>query len=173
MPEIQSFKTIWGLRKGRAKNRAWILKSGLALISGNFSLNSHRTLGVQAVGNSLSKMAGDDGTIDGLTEDDLIDDAEIDTLIREAVSQVIGDNQFTQTKLNQWSTNCVEGCLKRLAALNKPFKYVVTCNMTQKAGAGLHTASCTRWNEKTDGKMSVQWENQTMLILVTVYWMAI
>ena len=86
--------------------------------------------------------------------------------------QTIGDAQFMLPKINQWSSNVVEGCLKRLAALNKPFKYVVTCNMTQKAGAGLHTASCTRWNEKTDGKMSVQWENQTMLILVTVYWLA-
>ena len=63
--------------------------------------------------------------------------------------------------------------LKRLAALSKPFKYVVTCNLTQKAGAGLHAASCTRWNDKTDGKLTVQWENNTMIVLVTVYWLAI
>ncbi len=115
----------------------------------------------------------DNGTVAGLTEDELVDDAEVDTLIRDSVSQVIGDAQFALPKINQWSSNIVEGCLKRLAALSKPFKYVVTTNMTQKAGAGLHTASCTRWNEKTDGKMSVQWENQTMLILVTVYWLAV
>ena len=30
----------------------------------------------------------DDGTIDGLTEDELIDDAELDTLVRETVTQV-------------------------------------------------------------------------------------
>ena len=30
----------------------------------------------------------DDGTIDGLTEDELIDDAELDTLVREAIAQV-------------------------------------------------------------------------------------
>lgn len=30
----------------------------------------------------------DDGTIDGLTEDELIDDAELDTLVREAITQV-------------------------------------------------------------------------------------
>ncbi|KAK9823472.1 hypothetical protein WJX72_002978 [[Myrmecia] bisecta] len=118
-------------------------------------------------------MADDDGTIDGLNEDDLIDDAEIDTLIREAIAQTVGDSSFVTSKINQWSSNTVEGCLKRLAALNKPFKYVVTCTLTQKAGAGLHTASCTRWNEKTDGKMSVPWENQTMSILVTVYWLAV
>lgn len=117
-------------------------------------------------------MADDDGTIAGLSEEDLIDDAEVDTLIRDSVSQTVGESQFTLAKINLWSSNVVEGCLKKLASLNKPFKYVVTCNLTQKAGAGLHTASCTRWNEKTDGKMSVQWENQTMLVLVTVYWLA-
>jgi dynein light chain Tctex-type 1 len=109
----------------------------------------------------------------GLTEDDLIDDAEVDTMVREAILAAVGDSQFLHAKIDAWSGNIVEGCLKRLAALSKPFKYVLTCNLTQKAGAGLHAASCTRWGDKTDGKLSVQWENQTMTILVTVYWLAI
>lgn len=115
----------------------------------------------------------DEGLIDGLTEDDLVDDAEVDTMVRESISTSVGDNQFLHAKIDTWSANVVEGCLKRLAALNKPFKYVVTCNLTQKAGAGLHAASCTRWNDKTDGKLTVQWENQTMIVLVSVYWLAI
>lgn len=109
----------------------------------------------------------------GLTEDDLIDDAEVDTMVRESITSAVGDSQFLHSKIDTWSANIVEGCLKRLAALNKPFKYVLTCNLTQKAGAGLHAASCTRWQDKTDGKLSVQWENPTMIILVTVYWLAI
>lgn len=115
----------------------------------------------------------DGGAFDGLTEDDLMDDAEVDTMVREAVGTAIGDNQFLHSKIDAWSNNVVEGCLKRLAALGKPFKYIVTCNLTQKAGAGLHASSCARWNDKTDGKLTVQWENNTMIILVTVYWLAI
>mmetsp|Transcript_5054 Transcript_5054/g.10976 ORF Transcript_5054/g.10976 Transcript_5054/m.10976 type:complete len:120 (+) Transcript_5054:127-486(+) len=115
----------------------------------------------------------EEGAFDGLAEDDLMDDAEVDTMVREAISTAVGDNQFLHTKIDAWSNNIVEGCLKKLAALSKPFKYVVTCNLTQKAGAGLHAASCTRWNDKTDGKLTVQWENNTMIILVTVYWLAI
>lgn len=117
-------------------------------------------------------MTDDDGNIDGLHEDDLIDDADVDTMIRRAISQVVGDNPFIHRNSNAWSSNIVEGCLKYLAALQKPFKYVVTCNLSQKAGAGLHAASCQRWNDKTDGKLTVPWENDTMLILVTVYWLA-
>jgi dynein light chain Tctex-type 1 len=108
---------------------------------------------------------------DGMTEEDLMDDAEVDSMVREAINAAVGDNQFLHSKIDLWSNNIVEGCLKRLAAVGKPFKYIVTCNLMQKAGAGLHAASCTRSNEKTDGKLTVQWENNTMIVLVTVYWL--
>lgn len=35
-------------------------------------------------------MADEEGTIDGIAEDDLVDDAEVDTMIREAITQVRG-----------------------------------------------------------------------------------
>jgi dynein light chain Tctex-type 1 len=95
--------------------------------------------------------------MDQLTEDDLIDDAEVDTLVRDAVAAAVGDAPFAHAKLDAWSANIAEGALKRLVALSKPFKYVVTVNLSQKAGAGLHAACCTRWNDKTDGKLTVQW----------------
>ena len=57
-----------------------------------------------------------------LCEEDLVDDAEVDTLIREAVAQVMGESLFLHTKTSQWTANIVEGSLKRLAALSKPFK---------------------------------------------------
>lgn len=142
----------------------------------------------------------------GLTEDQLVDDAVMDTLIRESVCQTIGDNPFSQARVHQWTSNMTNGCLKRLAALNKPFKYV--CHFTlgqrvrlhatsmrsitsicayacfhcldsstrlilEQAGAGLQAASTVRWNDKTDGKMSVMWESQTVLVLATVFWLAV
>ena len=98
-----------------------------------------------------------DAGMDQMTEDDLLDDAEIDTLVREVITSAVGESAFLHAKIDAWSSNIVEGVLKRLAALSKPFKYVITCNLSQKAGAGLHAASCTRWNDKTDGKLTVQW----------------
>lgn len=115
----------------------------------------------------------EEGAFGGLRESDLMDDAEVDTMVRESIAASVGDMHFMHAKIDTWANNVVEGCLKRLAALSKPFKYVVTCNLTQKAGAGLHTASCTHWGDKTDGTLTVQWENATMVILVTVYWLAI
>lgn len=93
--------------------------------------------------------------------------------VREAISAAVGDAPFLHAKVAPWSANIVEGCLKRLAALNKPFKFVTTCSLVQKVGAGLHASSCTRWADKTDGRLTVQWESATMMALVTVYWLAI
>ena len=61
----------------------------------------------------------------------------------------------------------------RLAALNKPFKFVCTVNFVQKAGARMHTASTALWDSKVDGKHTVQWENNTIQCITTVYWLAI
>lgn len=33
-------------------------------------------------------------------------------------------NTYQQSKVNQWTSNIVEAILKRLCALNKPFKYI-------------------------------------------------
>jgi hypothetical protein len=42
-----------------------------------------------------------------------------------------------------------------------------------QVGAGLHSACTVRWNDKTDGNLAVQWENKTILVLATVYWLAV
>mmetsp|Transcript_44904 Transcript_44904/g.142979 ORF Transcript_44904/g.142979 Transcript_44904/m.142979 type:complete len:117 (+) Transcript_44904:167-517(+) len=115
----------------------------------------------------------DDDRPGGLTEDQLVEAGDIDGLIRESIEKAIGDAGFQHAKLNAWSGNVVEGCLKRLSALQKPFKYIVTCNLMQKTGGGLHTASTSLWDPNTDGKITVQWENNTMHCIVTVYWLCI
>ncbi len=79
---------------------------------------------------SVAAMAFERG-MDGLAENDLVDEAEVDSVIRETVIHTIGEAAFTQGKVNAWSSHIVEGCLKKLAAMGKPFKYVVTCSIIQ------------------------------------------
>mmetsp|Transcript_5387 Transcript_5387/g.7282 ORF Transcript_5387/g.7282 Transcript_5387/m.7282 type:complete len:120 (+) Transcript_5387:170-529(+) len=109
----------------------------------------------------------------GLREDQLITHDEMDTVIRESVESTLGTAAFQHNKVNPWTSNIVEGSLKRLAALNKPFKYIVTCALLQKSGGGMHIASTSLWDDKTDAKMTIMWENGTMHCIVTVYWLAI
>mmetsp|Transcript_20511 Transcript_20511/g.34374 ORF Transcript_20511/g.34374 Transcript_20511/m.34374 type:complete len:120 (-) Transcript_20511:375-734(-) len=109
----------------------------------------------------------------GLREEQLITSEEMDSIIRESIDSTLGTAAFVHNKVNAWTSNLVEGCLKRLAALAKPFKYVVTCALVQKSGGGMHTASTSLWDPNTDAKMTILWENPTMHCIVTVYWLAI
>lgn len=98
---------------------------------------------------------------------------EVSMIIKESVENAIGVNMYQHNKVNQWTSNIVEQCLKRLTALNKPFKYVVSVVMLQKTGAGLHTASSCYWDNSTDGSCTVRWENKTMYAIVSVFGLAI
>eukprot|EP01137_Pigoraptor_chileana_P035017 Opistho-2@28429 len=98
---------------------------------------------------------------------------EVTGIIKESVEALIGAAHYQHSKVGQWSSNVVELCLKRLTALNKPFKYIVTCVIMQKNGAGLHTASSCYWDNQSDGSCTVRWENKTMYCITSVFGLAI
>ncbi|XP_055028027.1 dynein light chain Tctex-type 1 isoform X3 [Misgurnus anguillicaudatus] len=98
---------------------------------------------------------------------------EITTIIKETVESIIGNSSFQQSQINLWSSSIVESSLNQLTKLGKPFKYIVTCILLQKNGAGLHTASSCFWDNTTDGSCTVRWENKTMYCIVSVFGLAI
>eukprot|EP00049_Salpingoeca_infusionum_P023403 m.11941 g.11941 ORF g.11941 m.11941 type:complete len:114 (+) comp5784_c0_seq2:120-461(+) len=98
---------------------------------------------------------------------------DVSLIIKESVEQSIGQNSYQHSKVNQWTSNVVEQCLKRLTALGKPFKYIVNCVTLQKTGAGLHMASSCFWDNSTDGSCTVRWENKTMIVIVSVFGLSI
>ena len=111
--------------------------------------------------------------MDGLEENDLVEEAEVDTVVREAVLAAVGDAAWADARAAPWAAAIMQTCLKKLAAQGKPFKYVVTAALAQRAGAGLHAAAAARCNRRTDGQLCVHWESATVLALVTVYWCAV
>jgi dynein light chain Tctex-type 1 len=98
---------------------------------------------------------------------------EVSNVIKESIESVIGGSTYQHSKMNQWTSNVVEQCLNQLSKLGKPFKYIVTCVIMQKNGAGLHTASSCYWDNTTDGSCTVRWENKTMYVIVSVFGLAI
>mmetsp|Transcript_1874 Transcript_1874/g.2461 ORF Transcript_1874/g.2461 Transcript_1874/m.2461 type:complete len:116 (-) Transcript_1874:205-552(-) len=94
---------------------------------------------------------------------------EVKSLIDQSIEPILGSNIYNPKKVHDWTSAVVEGVLKNLQNLNKPFKYVVTCLLMQNNGAGLHTASTCFWDTKTDNSCSVRWGNDTMHAIVTVF----
>ncbi|XP_062538153.1 dynein light chain Tctex-type-like [Armigeres subalbatus] len=105
---------------------------------------------------------------DGREEDQFVVD-DVKKIILEAIENTIANNVYQRDKVNSWSGSVVETCLNALTKLEKSYKYIVTCTIMQKNGAGLHSASSCFWNNDTDGSCTVRWECKTMHCIVTVF----
>lgn len=109
-----------------------------------------------------------------MDEDVDFDIEEINKIIRETIDKVIGpEGIFKVEKIKKWTDSIVESCLEEFTKLKKPFKYIVTCMINQKDGAGLHSHSSCFFNTDTDGVVTVRWENNTMYTFVTTFGLAI
>jgi len=61
---------------------------------------------------------------------------EVSAIVKETIETIIGGQTYDNTKVSQWTSSVVDGCLVGLTALQKPFKYIVNCPIMQKSGAG-------------------------------------
>eukprot|EP00842_Homolaphlyctis_polyrhiza_P001498 jgi/Hompol1/2349/HPOL_005958-RA len=93
--------------------------------------------------------------------------------VNNSIETTIQNAAYHHNKVGQWNSNIVEQSLKRLTGLNKPFKYIVTCTIMQKNGAGLHSASSCYWDNSSDGSTTYKYDSKTMYIIVNVFGLAI
>ncbi|CAE7892233.1 Dynlt1 [Symbiodinium sp. KB8] len=100
-------------------------------------------------------------------------DEEVNNHVRSALASVLNDaTLYSDEKVEDWTHQIIEGTLKGLREINRPFKYIVTMTIMQKTGAGLHTASAAVW-DKRDNFRRVPWENADMRVMVIVYGLAL
>ncbi|CAG9461412.1 unnamed protein product [Pedinophyceae sp. YPF-701] len=98
---------------------------------------------------------------------------EVGTVIKDSIDEVLQNQQYEPRQVPQWTSSCLETCVRKLTNLQKPMKYIVTCVIMQKTGAGLCTACSCWWDNAMDGSRTFRWENKTMYCLVTVFGLAI
>ena len=103
----------------------------------------------------------------------MFDGDEVNGIIKACIDEQLLNAPYKHAFVGTWTSNIVEGCVKQLTALKKPFKYVVTCVIMQKNGAGLHTASSCYWDNDTDGSKTYRWESHAMYCVTTVFGLAI
>ncbi|CAH1367122.1 hypothetical protein MTP99_008364 [Tenebrio molitor] len=108
-----------------------------------------------------------------MDDDDQFVPDDVNKIVKDTIESLLSGTTYETDKVNQWSAKVSEQCLSALSKLKKNFKYVVTCSIMQKTGAGLHTASSCYWDSTTDGTCTVRWENKTMYCIVTVFGLAI
>ena len=100
------------------------------------------------------------------------DPAKAKAMATGVLDAIIAGAPFAAAKLDIWTSAVAEGCLRRLASLQLPFKYAVTCRLEQRAGAGLHAAAGGRLCAG-DGVLAVQWHNPSVSAVVIIAYAAI
>ena len=56
---------------------------------------------------------------------------EVEALVKESIDAVLENAPYKHDFVGQWTNDVVETCVKRLAGLGKPFKYVVRYYATE------------------------------------------
>ncbi|GMI43582.1 hypothetical protein TrCOL_g7366 [Triparma columacea] len=82
---------------------------------------------------------------------------QVEPLLYEAIGEVLQKESYSEDKVQGWVDQLCSICLKSLADLQKPYKYVVTCQIMQRTGAGIHTAHSCFWNREDDNIAQVVW----------------
>ncbi|KAG0173558.1 Dynein molecular motor protein light chain 1 [Apophysomyces sp. BC1015] len=77
---------------------------------------------------------------------------EVVAIIKETVESVIQDTEYSHGKVAAWHSDIVDTCLKKVKEMSKNYKFVVTCAIMQKSGAGFYTGSSVYWDNQQDGK---------------------
>merc|ERR1712035_115977 len=62
---------------------------------------------------------------------------DVSTVIQECLEGILGGSTYQTSKTDAWTNQVVEACLGKLAALEKAFKYSVTCTLMQKNRSGI------------------------------------
>jgi len=104
---------------------------------------------------------------------------DIKTLIKSTLDGVLmqdnddgnglKEKDYDQKHVQDWANKAVEGILKSLQNKAERFKFVVTCTIMQRKGAGLHSTSSCLWDKTSDNCCSDKYETKTMYCIVSVF----
>mmetsp|Transcript_28313 Transcript_28313/g.57969 ORF Transcript_28313/g.57969 Transcript_28313/m.57969 type:complete len:111 (+) Transcript_28313:199-531(+) len=97
----------------------------------------------------------------------------VTNILKAAVEETLGQQPYNQSKVGQWISDICEKSTKKLVALGKPFKYVVSCVVMQRNGAGMHTCSSCFWDNANDGSATFRYEEKSMYCVATCFALAI
>lgn len=98
---------------------------------------------------------------------------EVNSIVKDTIEQVIGSTSYNHSKVTQLTDQVIDEVLKKLVAQKKPYKYLVSCTLMQKTGAGLHTGCSAYWDTTTDRVAVVRWENRSMYCVMTIFGVSI
>ncbi|KAI8866341.1 Tctex-1, partial [Ramicandelaber brevisporus] len=80
---------------------------------------------------------------------------------------------YSHADATEWCTAISECCLKKLTAVTRQRKFVVSVSIVQKNGGGVHSERACFWNSAADLTVTYRHETRAVVVLVSVFAIAI
>eukprot|EP00940_MAST-03C_sp_MAST-3C-sp2_P003386 g3386.t1 len=85
----------------------------------------------------------------------IVNKEDIVDIVHRSIEKHLKSEEYDAAKDAMWVDRICETCTKSLVDLNRPYKYVVTCTILQRNGAGVHTSSSYFWDSVCDVECTV------------------
>jgi dynein light chain Tctex-type 1 len=94
----------------------------------------------------------------------------IDKVVSEKIDKFLADEKtFRNDRVKRWCDGINRECLRDLAKLQKPYKFVVSCAINQRCGNALFQHAACFIDPTKDIVTTVHWKNDLLHCIVTVY----
>eukprot|EP01090_Pellita_catalonica_P023359 TRINITY_DN956_c0_g1_i4.p1 TRINITY_DN956_c0_g1~~TRINITY_DN956_c0_g1_i4.p1 ORF type:complete len:117 (-),score=10.11 TRINITY_DN956_c0_g1_i4:19-369(-) len=98
-----------------------------------------------------------------------MDTEECVAILKEGTEDILTGKEFKHSMISQWTKEIMDTCIRNLTAANKNYKYIISCTLLEKKGAGFHTATSAYWDNTSDTSCSYRWENKTIHCITTLF----
>lgn len=84
----------------------------------------------------------------------------VESLVLDTIESVLKDKAFNDSLVSTWIDEICSKLSKELIESNKPFKYVISCAIMQKNGAGVHLGHSCHWDAVNDNTVVTRWPSE-------------
>mmetsp|Transcript_57787 Transcript_57787/g.163038 ORF Transcript_57787/g.163038 Transcript_57787/m.163038 type:complete len:123 (+) Transcript_57787:120-488(+) len=102
---------------------------------------------------------------------------DVEKIVVETLDGYLKEQVYAEEMVPHWINHICETLMQKLNDAKKPFKYVATCFIMQRNGAGIHSATSCYWDAGSDGVLTYVWPrekskdavNKSLWCIVTVF----
>uniref|UniRef100_A0A7S1UH74 Dynein light chain n=1 Tax=Phaeomonas parva TaxID=124430 RepID=A0A7S1UH74_9STRA len=94
---------------------------------------------------------------------------EVQRVGEGAIINVLEGRSYSADKAAKWSQQIGEEVVEGLRGTNENFKWVASCTLLQRVGAGVHLSSSSYWDAQKDGSVVLRWENDSIMCILLVF----
>eukprot|EP01038_Epipyxis_sp_PR26KG_P013885 gene13885-18619_t len=84
----------------------------------------------------------------------------IEPVCYDIMESVLKDKSYNDLNVQKWIDEICTRVTKELVETNKPFKYLVSCTIMQKNGAGFHIGQSCFWDASNDNLVVSRWPSE-------------